>query len=60
MESKYKTSYVTEEFDGWQVFINQMLSEFPQIDKDWITVITKPAFKRNETELYYRSGKVSL
>ncbi len=58
IESNNKTAYVTEEFQGWRNFINKMLVEFPQIDKNWEGIIANPAFERNETELYNRNENV--
>ena len=58
VESNNKTAYATEEFIGWRNFINKMLNEFPQIDKNWEGIIAKPAFERNETELYNRNKNV--
>ena len=58
IESNNKTAYVTEEFQGWRNFMNKILNEFPQIDKNWEGIMTKPAFKRNETELYNRNKNV--
>jgi hypothetical protein len=48
------TAFATEEFEGWRNFMEKMLIEFPQIDKNWEGIIAKPAFERNETELYNR------
>ncbi|MFD1162574.1 hypothetical protein [Hwangdonia seohaensis] len=58
IESKTKTVYATEEFQGWRNFIDKMINEFPQVDKIWEGIIAKPAFKRNETELYNRNKNV--
>ena len=58
IESKNKTAYATEEFQGWWKFMDKMLSEFPQIDKNWEGIIAKPAFERYETELYNRNKNV--
>jgi len=58
IESNNKTAYATEEFQGWRNFMNKMLIEFPQIDKYWEGTIAKPAFERNETELYNRNKNV--
>lgn len=58
IESNNKTAYATEEFEGWRNFINRLLNEFPQIDKNWEGIIAKPAFERKETELYNRNKNV--
>ncbi len=58
VESNNKTAFATEEFNGWRNFINKMLNEFPRIDKNWEGIIAKPAFERNETELYNRNKNV--
>jgi hypothetical protein len=58
IESDKKESFATEEFNGWRSFMNKLLNEFPQIDKNWEGIITKPAFKRKETELYNRNKNV--
>ena len=58
IESNNKTAFATEEFQGWRNFMNKMLNEFPQIDKNWEGIIAKPAFERNETELYNRNKNV--
>ncbi|MDN5204604.1 hypothetical protein QQ008_24645 [Fulvivirgaceae bacterium BMA10] len=55
IESNNKIVYVTEEFDGWRIFMNRLLNEFPRIDKNWEGIIAKPAFERKETELYNRN-----
>jgi len=58
IESNKKTSYATEEFEGWRIFMNKLLIEFPQIDKNWEGIIANPAFERKETELYNRNKNV--
>jgi hypothetical protein len=58
IESINKTAYATEEFEGWRNFMNRLLNEFPQIDKNWEGIIAKPAFERKETELYNRNKNV--
>ena len=58
IEANEKESFTSEEFDGWRIFMNKMLNEFPQIDKNWEETITKPAFERNETVLYYQNKNV--
>jgi hypothetical protein len=58
IESNDKTAYVTEEFKGWRIFMNRLLNEFPQIDKNWEGIIASPAFERNETELFNRNRNV--
>ena len=58
IESTTKTAIAAEKFQGWQCFINKMLTEFPQIDKNWKGIIAKPAFERNETELFNRNKNV--
>ena len=58
IESNKKTSYATEDFEGWRIFMNKVLIEFPQIDKNWEGIIAKPAFERKETELYNRNKNV--
>ena len=58
IESNNKTAYATEEFEGWRNFMNRLLNEFPQIDKNWEGIIAKPAFERKETELYNRNKNV--
>jgi len=58
IESNNKTSYATKEFEGWRIFMNKLLIEFPQIDKNWEGNIAKPAFERKETELYKRNKNV--
>ena len=58
IESENKTSLVTEEFEGWRSFMNELLNRFPQIDKNWEGIIARPAFERNETELYSRNINV--
>ncbi|WP_445456444.1 hypothetical protein [Flavobacterium sp. HNIBRBA15423] len=58
IESNNKVAYVTEEFQGWRNFINKMLTEFPQIDKNLEEIIAKSAFERNETESYNRNKNV--
>lgn len=58
IESESRTSLVTEEFEGWRSFMNELLNRFPQIDKNWEAIIARPAFERNETELYNRNINV--
>jgi hypothetical protein len=58
IESNKKTAFTTEEFEGWRNFMNRLLNEFPQIDKNWEGIIAKPAFERKETELYNRNKNV--
>lgn len=58
IESDNRTSFASEEFEGWRNFMNKMLDEFPQIDKNWEGIIAKPAFERNETELFNRNKNV--
>jgi hypothetical protein len=55
IESYEKMAYVTEDFAGWQIFMNRLLIEFPQIDKNWEGIIANPAFERNQTELFNRN-----
>lgn len=54
-----KVAITTEDFKGWRNFMNQLLKKFPEIDKNWEGIIAKPAFERNETELYNRNKSVS-
>jgi hypothetical protein len=58
IESNNKSAIATKEFQGWRDFMNKMLIEFPQIEKNWEGIIAKPAFERNETELYNRNKYV--
>jgi hypothetical protein len=58
IESNNKSAIVTEEFQGWRDFMNKMLIEFPQIEKNWEGIIAKPAFERKETEIYKRNKNV--
>lgn len=55
IESNNKSAIATEKFKGWRDFMNKMLIEFPLIEKNWEGLIAKPAFERNETELYNRN-----
>ncbi|QIE58651.1 hypothetical protein G5B37_03465 [Rasiella rasia] len=58
IETNNKTAFATEEFEGWRNFIDRVLIEFPLIDKNWEEIIAKPAFERNESELYNRGKNV--
>ena len=58
IEGNNKVSIATEDFDGWRVFMNKLLTEFPKIDKNWEGIIAKPVFERKETELYNRNKNV--
>ena len=58
IESKNKTAYVTEEFEGWRNFMNRLLIEFPTINKTWEMKIAVLAFERKETELFNRNKNV--
>jgi hypothetical protein len=57
LEIKFSSGTVlaTEEYNGWRVFINELLTQFPTINKKWEEIIAKPAFERNETELYNKN-----
>lgn len=52
IESNTKTVIVSEEYEGWPIFVDKLLIEFPEINENWEEVIAIPAFERNETELY--------
>lgn len=52
IESNNRTAFAMEEFEGWRNFMNRLLKEFPQIDKNWEGIIATPAFERKEMELY--------
>jgi hypothetical protein len=56
IESENNIFSVTEEFVGWRLFINQILIEFPEIDKNWEGKVALPPFERKETELYKRKN----
>jgi hypothetical protein len=58
IELNNETYIVTEQFEGWRFFIEKLLTEFPLINKNWEEIIAKPAFERNETELYKRNKNV--
>lgn len=53
-----KKAFASEEFEGWQDFMKELLNHFPGIDKDWEGIIAQPPFERNETELYNRKNNV--
>lgn len=50
-----KSALITEEYTGWREFMIELLEQFPNINEKWEEIISKPAFERNETELYKRS-----
>lgn len=56
IEFNNEIEIVTEEYNGWREFINELLSQFPMINKKWEGIIAKPAFERNETELFNKNG----
>ena len=55
IEYDNKNALVTEDYSGWRKFMIQLLSRYPNVDKNWEMVIEKPAFERNETELFVRT-----
>lgn len=55
IEFSNKTALVTEDYSGWREFMNELLNQFSNIDKNWEEIISKPAFKRNETELFNKN-----
>jgi len=50
-----KRLLITEECKGWRVFLSELIIRIPTIDTEWEEKIIKPAFERNETELYNRN-----
>ncbi len=46
IESNNKTVYASEEFKGWRNFMNRLLIEFPQIDKNWEVLHCKTSFRK--------------
>ncbi|MBD0825470.1 Asp23/Gls24 family envelope stress response protein [Aestuariibaculum marinum] len=58
IESDNKISFATEEFEGWRIFMTELLNKFPEIDKNWESIIAISAFERKETELYNRNKNV--
>ena len=46
---------LTEEYNGWREFVNNMLIHFPKVDQYWEGKIAVPAFERNETELFNKN-----
>jgi hypothetical protein len=51
VKSRNKVVIANEEFDGWRRFIDELLNNFPGIDKSWELIIAQPQFERNETVL---------
>ena len=58
IEYSDKSLLITEECAGWRIFLEELLQNFPAIDKEWEEKIVKPPFERNETELYNRNKNV--
>ena len=52
IETENITVYLSEEYEGWREFMNELLKHFPEVNQYWEGIIAKPAFARNETELY--------
>ena len=52
-----KRLLITEESEGWENFLIELIDRIPEIDSKWEEKIIKPAFERNETELYNRNKK---
>jgi len=51
---------VTEESNGFNHLIDELLVQFPSIDADWYSRVLTPAFERNETVLFERAvGRAS-
>ena len=55
IEFDNKDALVTEDYSGWRIFMIELLNRYPNIDKNWELIIAKPAFERNETELFVRT-----
>ena len=49
-----KRLIITEESDGWRVFLKQLIIRTPTIDSKWEEKLIQPSFERNETVLYSR------
>ncbi|MFT4522747.1 MAG: hypothetical protein ACI8SE_001971 [Bacteroidia bacterium] len=60
VESTNYTTVLTEEYEGWGVFMEQLLNNFPEVDKNWEGIIMQPPFKRNESILFEKKKKTPV
>lgn len=47
---------ITEDTDGWFVFLDRTMAAFPNIPKNWEVDVAQPAFATNLTVLYDRKA----
>ena len=50
-----KRILITEECIGWRIFVSELINRIPTIDSEWEGKIMRPAFDRNETEMFDRN-----
>tara|TARA_R110000868_G_scaffold385339_3_gene653190 strand:+ start:554 stop:1090 length:537 start_codon:yes stop_codon:yes gene_type:complete len=58
IESENKTSVISEEFDGWRMFMTELYKRIPELDEEWERIMYNPPFERKETILYNRNKNV--
>tara|TARA_B110000114_G_C14709570_1_gene244749 strand:- start:15 stop:359 length:345 start_codon:yes stop_codon:yes gene_type:complete len=58
IESENKTSIISEEFQGWRNFMNELYKQIPELNEEWERIMYNPPFERKETELYNRNKNV--
>ncbi|TNE81470.1 MAG: hypothetical protein EP332_03515 [Bacteroidetes bacterium] len=47
--------FVSEEMENWMSFVEEMSTQLPELESDWIVNVTLPAFERNERVIYTKS-----
>ena len=58
IESENKTSIISEEFEGWRNFMNELYKRIPELNEEWERIMYNTPFERKETELYNRNKNV--
>ena len=46
---------VTEESNGFNDFMDELIARFPTVPADWYATVMQPPFERNEAVLYERA-----
>lgn len=46
---------ISEETEGWELFVKKLYEQFPSIEKDWDWKITQPPFATNFITLFIKS-----
>ena len=58
IESENETAVISEEFDGWRMFMTELYKQIPELNEEWERIMYNPPFERKETELYKRNKNV--